>query len=290
MGLNFMMAGAQSGQEKSSGRLSPIDPFGLRNLDFNRRVPEKTEMFSPEETRTYIDGCDYLESVDDFLLAWEIKQRFSHIGLENMTILDAMCGPGRLGRELLNLGAKEIVFHDGDRTMTNHAVTNARQTKKEGQVIVGVTLPVDKLFLPENIFDLVVCHNSTHQLSSLKKLNKVMERFLRITKPGGVVMIADYQRSTAPEFLEALEERLQWTKPEIIPLLIPTFMAAFSKEEWQQVLESIEGISSFLVTDATFPEDLTPELWEKVEKDPVKGHVIDFSSISLRVLAQKEEK
>ena len=103
-------------------------------------------------------------------------------------------------------------------------------------------------------------------------------------------MIADYQRSTAPEFLEALEERLQWTKPEIIPLLIPTFMAAFSKEEWQQVLESIEGISSFLVTDATFPEDLTPELWEKVEKDPVKGHVIDFSSISLRVLAQKEEK
>jgi ubiquinone/menaquinone biosynthesis C-methylase UbiE len=268
-------------------QLSPIDPFGLRQVDFSQRIPEETEMFSRKEARTYIESCDYPESVDDLLLAWEVKQKFNHIGLENMTILDAMCGPGRLGRELLNLGTRHVVFHDGDWIMTQHAQAKAQEIIKPGQNIHSLTVPVDRIPLPANYFDLVVCHNSTHQLSSLEKLSKAMERFLYITKPGRFVMVADYQRNTTPEFLEALEDRLKETKPEIIPLLIPTFMAAFSKEEWRQVLESTPGISSFLITDATFPEDLTPEMWEKVGVDPVKGHVMDFSAISLRVLAQK---
>lgn len=275
--------------ERNMGQLSSVDLFGLKNVDFGRRVPEKAEMFSSDEARTYINGCDYPESVDDLLLAWEIKQRFGHIGLENMTILDAMCGPGRLGRELLNLGARHVVFHDGDRTMINHATSKAFEIMREEQQVQSITVPVDKITLPKNTFDLVVCHNSIHQLSSQEKLSKAMKRFLHITKPGGFVMIADYQRETTPKFLETLEERLKCTKPEIVPLLIPTFMAAFSKSEWEQVLESAIGVSSFLVTDAAFPEDLTPEIWEKVEKDPVKGHAMDFSPISLRVLAQKEE-
>lgn len=267
----------------------PVDLFGLRRWDFSGRVPEKAEMFSQSETRIYIDGCDYPESVDDLLLAWEIQQRFSHINLDNMTIFDAMCGPGRLGRELINLGAPHVVFHDGDLTMTTHAQAEALKIIKPGQKIESVTVPVDEIGLSENIFDLVVCHNSIHQLSSLEKLGMAMERFLHITKPGGWIMIADYQRNNTPEFLKALEKRLKFTKSEIIPLLIPTFMAAFSKKEWQELLELIPGISCFLVSDAALP-DLTPEMQKRIDQDPVKGHIMDFSPISLRVLAQKEEK
>lgn len=286
MGLNFMGGIG----ERNAERLN-LDPFGLRDFDFSRRVPEKTEMFSQQEVKTYIDSCDYPESVDDLLLAWEIKQRFSHIGLENMTILDAMCGPGRLGRELLNLGAQHVVFHDGDWIMIHHALSEASRIKPWGNPesrMHSITTPVDKIALPENTFDLVVCHNSTHQLLSIENLGKAMERFLHVTKPGGFVMIADYQRNTMPEFLEALEGRLQWTKAEIVPLLIPTFMAAFSKEEFDQVLKSIPDVSSFLIMDATLP-NLTPEMWLRIEQDPVKGHIMDFSPISLRVFAQKEE-
>lgn len=266
------------------------DEFGLRSLDFRKRVPERSEMFDPDEARTYIEGCDYPESVDDLLLAWEIQQRFSHIGLRNMKIMDAMCGPGRLGRELLGLGAKHVVFHDGDRTMIEHARSKAQEIILSNQTMSMVQSPVDQIPLEGNQFDLVVCHNSTHQLSDLKKLRKTMAEFIRITKPGGHILIADYQRSADPKFIEALNKRLKETKPEIVPLLLPTFTAAFSKEEFEGVCRQIEGISSFLVEDAQFPKDLTSDMWERVEGDLVKGHALDFSPISLRVIAQKEEK
>jgi len=272
--------------------LSPIDPdpFGLRNFDFRHRIPEKTEMFDPGEAQTYIDGCDYPQSADDLLLAWEIKQRFSQIGLGNMKILDAMCGPGRLGRELLGLGAKQVVFHDGDETMLNHAKGKAFTIIQPDQEMGTILSPVDQIICPDDQFDLVVCHNSTHQLSDTEKLKRAMAEFVRITKPGGFILIADYQRNTDPDFIEALNERLKETKPEIVPLLLPTFTAAFSKAEFENVCREILGVESFLVEDAGFPNDLTPAMWEKVEADPVKGHILDFSPISLRVIAQKEEK
>jgi ubiquinone/menaquinone biosynthesis C-methylase UbiE len=264
------------------------DKFGLRKLDFSKRVPEHSEMFDAKEAKTYIDGCDYADSVDDLLLAWEIQDRFSHIGIENMRILDAMCGPGRLGRELLNLGARNVTFLDGDETMINHANKQASLIIQPGQHISSVVALVDNITIRDDVFDLVVCHNSTHQLTDTDKLRKTLEEFIRVTKPGGFVLIADYQRNTSPKFLAALEERLTWTKPEIVPLLVPTFSAAFSKEEFDAALESLPGIRSWLVTDAALP-NLTNEMQERVNRDPVKGHVLDFSPISLRAIAQKEE-
>lgn len=262
------------------------DPFGIRKLDLTVRVPEKSEMFTREEAMTYIQGCDFPESVDDLLLAWEIDEHFGPLG--NKTILDAMCGPGRLGRELMQLGTHYIVFHDGDHTMMAHAKTMAEAGVRNGQMMHAIISPVDKIALPANMFDLVVCHNSTHQLESIGKLHAVIEKFLHITKPGGFIVIADYQRNTTPEFIQSLEERLTWTKPEIIPLLVPTFTAAFSKSEFADVFASIPGIARWQVVDAALPT-LTTHMQERVIQDPVKGHVLDFSPISLRAIAQKEE-
>ena len=261
------------------------DPFGLRRFDFRTRIPEESEMFTPEEAKLYIHGCDYPESVDDLLLAWEIEQRFG--SLSDEVILDTMCGPGKLGRELLNLGARHVVFHDGDPIMINHSREEASKIIGKGQKVHFITLPVDQIPL-RDFFDLVVCHNSTHQLESNEKLKKVMERFVRLTKPGGFIVIADYQRDTAPEFLAALEERLKWTKPKIVPLLIPTFQAAFSKEEFERILGLMQSIKSWSVTDARLP-NLTPEMQARIDEDPVRGHVLDYSPISLRVIVQKEE-
>lgn len=267
------------------------DPFGLKELDFRQRVPERSEMFDENEAQTYINGCDYLESVDDLLLAWEIQQKFSHVGLGNMKIMDAMCGPGRLGRELLGLGAKHVVFHDGDQTMITYAKEKALTVVQPGQEMDAVLSLVDQMPFDDNQFDLVVCHNSTHQLSDLTKLKEAMAEFARVIKPGGHILIADYQRSSDdPEFIEALNERLKETRPEIVPLLLPTFTAAFSKKEFEEVCMAIPCIGRFLVESADFPNNLTPDMWEKVELDPVKGHALDFSPISLRVIAQKEEK
>ena len=262
------------------------DPFGLRGFDFSIRLSEKSELFTSTEARAYIDGCDYPESVDDLLLALEVQRLFSPDG-RSMRILDAMCGPGRLGRELLNLGAQNVVFHDGDETMTTHARNQASTTAQPGQSMDVSTSPVDNIPLPDNMFDMVVCHNATHQLLSIERLHTVMKEFLRLTVPGGLIVIADYQRATTPDFLTALEERLQWTKPEIVPLLIPTFLAAFTKDEFRAILASIPGIERWSVTDAKAPVGLSQDMRERIEADPVKGHILDFSPISLRALIQK---
>lgn len=265
------------------------DPFGLRGFDFSVRVPEKSEMFDESEARTYIDGCDYPESADDLLLALEMQRIFDPVTLRRMRILDAMCGPGRLGREILNLGAQHVMFHDGDETMITHARNQAFRVMQSGQSIGFVTSDVSNISISDsdNMFDLVVCHNATHQLSSVDRLHVVMKEFLRITAPLGHIIIADYQRATTPEFFKALEERLQWTRPEIVPLLIPSFMAAFSKEEFGNVLSLIPDIKSWSITDAQ-PPVLNQVMQERVEQDFVKGHLMDYSPISLRAIVQKE--
>lgn len=275
--------------EFSNRMVYPLDSksYSLRGFDFSRRRPERSETFSEEEAETYIAGCDYPESADDLLLALEIQRLCTTPSdIRTMRILDAMCGPGRLGRELLNLGAGNVVFHDGDERMIAHAGNQALAVIQPEQSIDTITSNVDNIPLPDAMFDLVVCHNSTHQLSSVRRLRSTIQEFLRLTAPGGRIVIADYQRSTKPEFLRSLEERLRNTRPEIVPLLIPTFMAAFSKGEFMNVLQLILGIRSWSVTDAESPI-LTPKMQERVAADPVKGHLMDYSPISLRAVVQK---
>lgn len=259
--------------------------FGLEGIDFTTRVPERSEIFSDKEAQTYIEGCDYPESVDDLLLAWETKERFSR--LKDMDILDAMCGPGRLGRELLQLGAQSVTFHDGHELMLHHAQEQAQKALQTGQEMHGVLSEVDQMPIPDNSFDLVVCHNSTHQLSGVERLSDTMREFLRVTKPGGFILIADYQRSNGEEFKSALDERLRATRPDIVPLLIPTFTAAFSKDEFASAITSLEDVQHWEITDAK-PPHLSRRMRQRVAADPVKGHFMDFSEISQRVIIQKK--
>lgn len=268
--------------------LNNSDPFGLRDHDWSVRIPEKSEMFDEKDARDYIKGCDYPKSADDLLLALEMQKLFGPVGIRTMRILDAMCGPGRLGREFLDLGAQHVVFHDGDETMITHARNKAFKVMESGQSIGFVTSDVGNIPLQDNLFDLVICHNATHQLSNLDRLGAVMKEFLRITAPGGHIVIADYQRHTSPEFLELLEERLKRTKPKIRPLLLPSFWAAFSKEEFGNIPQLIPGIRKWSVTDA-IPSELTPQMQERVKADRVKGHIMDYSPISLRAIVQKEK-
>ncbi|MBI2039985.1 methyltransferase domain-containing protein [Candidatus Microgenomates bacterium] len=275
-------------QEELKVRQFDSDPFGLRGFDFSVRVPEKSEIFDEGEARAYIEGCDYPESADDLLLALEVQRMFGQDSIGRIRILDAMCGPGRLGREFLGLGVQSVWFHDGDEIMTSHAKEEALKVLNDGQTINVITSPVESIPVPDNSFDLVICHNATHQMASIDRLGMVMREFLRITVPLGHIVIADYQRSTTPNFIRASEERLQFTRPEIVPLLIPSFTAAFSKGEFGSVVCSIPGIRKFLVTDAE-PPTLTQKKWERVDADFVKGHIMDYGPISLRVIIQKEE-
>lgn len=263
-----------------------VDVFGIRNFDWSQRVPEESEIFTREEAEAYIAGCDYSESVDDLLLALEIQREFGLDRLRRMHILDAMCGPGRLGREFLAMGVPRVTFHDGDEVMMRHARSEAQRALRLGQQMDTFVSPVDAVPASDNTFDLIVCHNATHQLASTDKLHAAMAELLRITRPGGFIVVADYQRGETPGFLDALEERLYCTRPEIVPLLIPSFVAAFSKKEFADVLRGIPG-QRYRVIDAQ-PPMLTPKLQARIEQDPVQGHVMDYGPISLRAVVRKE--
>lgn len=265
------------------------DPFGIGGIDFSVRIPERSELFDEEEARIYIEGCDYPESVDDFLLALEVRNMFGPEPIRNMRVLDAMCGPGRLGREFLAMGANSVTFHDGHATMIEHARTEAENARGSEQTAGFVVSDVESVPLPDNSFDLVVCHNATHQLSDVWKLGRTMSEFLRLTAPGGHVIVADYQRPTTPELVTAANDRLLFTAEGIVPLLIHSFRAAFSKEEFAAILGLIPEIAAASVSNAQSPV-LSEEMSQIVEADPIKGHLMDFSPISQRLTIRKAEK
>lgn len=277
----------QLNQTETDGFINGPDPFGLRSHNWHVRIPEKSEIFEEGEAQTYIDGCDYPETADDLLLVLETQRMFGQDNIGRMRILDAMCGPGRLGREFLGLGVQNVWFHDGDETMTSHAKEEALKVLRDGQSIYVITSPVESIPIPDNTFDLVICHNAIHQMANMDRLGMAMGEFLRITAPLGHIIIADYQRATNSSFITLLEERLQSTKLEIVPLLLPSFTAAFSKGEFASVVGSLQGIRKFLVTDAE-PPVLDQKMWQRVDADFVKGHLMDFSPISLRVIIQKD--
>ncbi len=264
------------------------DPFGLKNLDFSKRKPEKSELFTAAEIQTYIDQCDYPETADDLLLAWEIQRLFGAEKITDMITLDAMCGPGRLGREFLALGATRVAFHDGSEQMLSHAKNEATKILLPEQVIGTFASGVDEIPVKDDIFDLIVCHNSTHQLSDEEKLKKTLEELLRITKPGGHIVIADFQRDNTPAFKEALTQRLKVTREGVRDLLRDSFFAAFSKDEFENAIRSIPGVKNLDVIDAPTPI-LTPEQRIRVDQDFIKGHEMDFSPISQRVIIQKKD-
>ncbi|HCM51970.1 TPA: hypothetical protein DIS56_02450 [Candidatus Saccharibacteria bacterium] len=268
--------------------------FGFRPEDFIIRAPEQSELFDEEDTRKYIEGCDYLKSADDLLLALELQNAFGIENIRNMRILDAMCGPGRLGRELLGLGVSHVTFHDGHRTMINHAEAKATETlasNADNQSVRFVTSDAESTGLLSNEFDLVVCHNSIHQLRDDERLRGVIEEFARVTAPGGHIVIADYQRDPTSEFVDAITERLENTDEQVVDLLRDTFKAAFSKDEFASVLRKIPGISHWLVADARQPDllDFDLETQIRIAGDHIKGHLMDYSSISQRVIVRKAQ-
>lgn len=267
-------------------QLSP-DPHGLNRFDFSVRVPEKSEIFNEAEAQKYILGCDIPETADDLLLALEMQRMFEPLAIRSMGILDAMCGPGRLGREFLDLGAQHVVFHDGDKTMITHAMAEASKIRQSGQIIESVKSDVCNIKLDDNRFDLVICHNATHQLSDQDRLEEAMREFVRITVPGGHVVVADFQRPATLELKKAASARLNVTNPEVVDLLIPTYAASFSKEEFEGVFRVIPGIRKWSVVDAE-PPMLTWEMWQRVNLDPFRGHLMDYSPASLRAIIQKE--
>ncbi len=101
-----------------------------------------------------------------------------------LKILDAGCGPGFFS-VLLSKAGHEVTGIDGSEGMLAHAERNAAHYGVSPRLLQG---DFGKLPFPDESFDLVVSRNVTH---IIREHLKVYGEWLRVLKPGGVLLIFD---------------------------------------------------------------------------------------------------
>ncbi|MDI9241645.1 class I SAM-dependent methyltransferase [Fusibacillus kribbianus] len=101
-----------------------------------------------------------------------------------LKILDAGCGPGFFSI-LLSAEGHEVVGVDGAEAMLSEAIEKAECF---GVKPVFLNMDCHHLDFPDNTFDLVVSRNVTH---TLREHKTVYGEWLRVLKPGGVLLIFD---------------------------------------------------------------------------------------------------
>lgn len=101
-----------------------------------------------------------------------------------LQILDAGCGPGFFS-VLLSKAGHEVTGIDGSEGMLEHARANAKAYGATPKLLQG---DFGALPFPDATFDLVVSRNVTH---IIREHLKVYAEWLRVLKPGGVLLIFD---------------------------------------------------------------------------------------------------
>lgn len=242
----------------------------LRQPDHGVRIPEKNEIFPPDEAKIYAEGCDFPETSDYAIVAAEIALEFGEKGRISGEIVEVCPGPGNLCGELLNIGAHKVIGIDGSPVMVAHAKNKFKQQISNGQMEF-MEGSAQNLPLPDNRVDGIVNFNSFHQFSNDQRAFDALKEMVRVLKPGGWGLVRDFKRGASNQ-AEFIDKRA--TREEIKKLLSDSLDAAFTPEEFRNFLKQIPGIE-FSVTDTKDPWRLSEAICERMRNDPV-AHWMDF--------------
>lgn len=253
---------------------------GFKKPGFSARIPEKTEIFPPDEAEIYAHGCDFPETSDYVIVAAEIALAFGNQGRITGHIVEVCPGPGNLCGELLGIGAKKVTGIDGSPVMLAHAKNKFKQQITDGQMEFKEGIAQD-LPLPDGSIDGIVNFNSFHQFANHERAFDALREMVRVLKPGGWGLVRDFKRGASNQD-EFIGKRA--TKEEIKKLLADSLEAAFSPDEFRNFLQQIPGIE-FSVEDTQNPWRLPEAVCERMRQDPV-AHWMDFM-ISQHVIIKK---
>lgn len=103
---------------------------------------------------------------------------------ENLTVLDTGCGPGFFTALLAQVGCN-VVGIDGANGMLEKAAENLKAKGLSAQLM---KMDCHHLEFADNTFDLAVSRNVTH---ALEDSAQVYREWLRVLKPGGVLLVFD---------------------------------------------------------------------------------------------------
>ena len=250
------------------------------------RIPEKDEVFPPETAKEYFDACGVESNADDPIELAEIQFILEELGgskdLTGMKILECGSGPGMLAKLMAEAGGS-VLATDASPTMIE--LSREKHAEAIEQLDLDFELAeVRELPFPDGSFDMLVAKHILHQLPTDAAF-KFLQETVRVLKEDGLAVIGDYNRLSSRKDRDA---RLQFTIPEMQPLLEETFDASFTPKELSFMLEQIPGIE-FSVLVAEDPKRLGSEIRKKIEDDPVEGHATDWRT-RLRVLIHKLPK
>ena len=190
-----------------------------------------------------------------------------------MNVLDAGCGPGFFS-VLLSRAGHDVTGIDGSKGMLRHASENAAAFGVSPRLIEG---DFGSLPFEDETFDLVISRNVTH---IIREHLKVYGEWLRVLRPGGVLLIFDANwhlpYTPGPVREEAIRrerEGLQrygrgytydgsyeYIDSELFPENYRVFGTA------QRPDFDIGVLSQLPCKDISFDRDVTDRLWSEKEK------------------------
>jgi ubiquinone/menaquinone biosynthesis C-methylase UbiE len=229
------------------------EDWSIRSDNYNRYVVEELETDRP---KTWLDLIMQQTDSD-----------------RKMKVLDAGCGPGFFSI-LLSRAGHDVTGIDGSAGMLEHARENAKTYGAAPVLIEGdfANLPFE-----DNTFDLVISRNVTHIITNHLK---VYGEWLRVLKPGGVLLIFDanwhlpYQPGPVREEAirrerETLEKygrgftydgSYEYIDSELEPENFKVFGNAVRPDYDYGVLKQLP------CKNVSFVRDVTEKLWSEKEK------------------------
>lgn len=192
---------------------------------FKKRIPEPKEMgeiemsvFEKESKKSYKRWIVPL--VDDALTV---------LPKTSLRILDVGCGPGLLTKEFASRSKKfKVVGIDLSTSALEMAKKNCIRLKNVSFRYANVS----KMPFNSQSFDLVVCKDSIHHFSNVKKAIKEMHRVLN---KGGILYMQDLRRDV-PWYLLKTSIPLKTTFQK---LQYYSVRAAYTKEEIKKILSEL---------------------------------------------------
>ncbi len=226
------------------------------------------------------DAENYNRIIDDEVksfrkAAWQTQILSNAPDKTPLNILDCGCGPGFFSTILAEKGHK-VTAIDGSDKMLAYAIDRAAAA---GLDIDFRMMDCHELAFDNNSFDLIVSRNVTHTFRDHKR---VYEQWLRVLKPGGILLIFDANWHLIRKGASLFEEYMK-CRAQCIAIYGDDFSGSTDPEEeemqpsedslWEHTLRDklrpdwdqglLEGIGfSGIICD----RDIIQDLWDDKEK------------------------
>lgn len=255
-------------------------------MSIEKRRPEKDEVFNDKDAKAYATGCDFKEGIkktsDYAIVAAEAARMFGTRGRLSGLVVEVCPGPGNLCGELIKKGAQKVIGIDASETMLDHATKKFEREIAQGRIEFKKGW-AQKLPINDGIANGSINFHSFHQFKDDQRAFDALKDMVRILTPSGWGFVRDFRRDVPTHIMDRFLKKRTAKTPEVAELLRESLGAAFTRDEFIDMLKKIDGIK-FSVENAQDPRRIL-SLLPAIALDPVP-HWMD-SMIDQNVKIQK---